>query len=426
MERKRKIIAALADLRQDIAGIVPVDIISKWNDSAHTAEAQTDILRPYERSGFLVSSDSSGLSRLTGERTLLEVMNIVSIPKEVIYSVGSAVGGRGVGVWAADNTEMYYDDSVGAEVVVEAMAAAQKRLHQGVLQVGMGIHRGVFWEIGGGMFGEDAELLQSLAENQTSAKEIVVSDTVRARLGQDWQAHLARREDLDADGGDSDGRPGFYSLNYDNYGARFLDLAVDFSAGFQASGERKFYPFPFGMEFFLAMKQMETSAEARAKLAKYCFDKTVILIKIYHPKSPLLLNQLTDWVVMNALLNEIAVKYSVRLVKSNGDLGIFVADSQTEAVEFAEDVILSLRETRDLVSIGLAAGEILLFGLDQGGMELAGGPVNIASKISEDVEERDSLYVHESVQVPAHHLAKFAEFEMGKSGVTLRGLRYIA
>lgn len=413
MDRKRKIIAALADLRQEIAGTVPVNIVSKWNTSSRSAEIQKEILRPFEHRGFLVSSDSSGLSRLTAERSLLEVMNIVSIPKEAIFAVGRAIGGRSVGIWAADNTEMFYDEKIGAREVIEAMAAAQKHIHQGLLQVGMGVHHGTFWEIGMGMFGVDAEFLENVAEDKTSAKEIVLSETVRGMLENDFHGNLVLREDLGV-------RPVFYSLNYDGYGDHLIRHALEFDP----FDKENLYPLPFSSDFFMALKQMGISSEARVKLDKYFVEKTVILIKIYHQENPLLLNQLTDWVVMNAMLNEIAVKYDLKMVKSNGDLGIFVADNQTEAVEFAEDVWLSMRDTKDQISIGMAAGEVLLFDLDDGGMDIAGGPVNVASKISEDIPEKNTLYVHDTVIIPAHHLSKFEAFSMEKAGVTLRGQRY--
>lgn len=414
MEKKRKIIAALADLKQEIAGLVPVNLVSRWNTSTHSPEMQQEILRPFERKGFLVSSDSSGLSRLTAERSLLEVMRIVSAPKEAIFAVGKAIGGRGVGLWAADNTQMFYDEKISADKIVEAMAAAQKHIHQGPLQVGMALHHGTFWEIGLGMFGLDAELLEQVAEEQTSAKEIIVSETVHKMLDKSYQFNLALREDIDL-------KPSFYSLNYDDYGNQFAEHVDDFDV-FDRSYH---YPLPFSSEFFVALKQMDISKDARLKLNNFFVEKVVILVKVYHHKDRLLLDELTDWVVMNALLNEIVAKYDVTNVKSNGDLGIFVANSATEAVEFAEDILLSLRETKDQVSIGLAAGQVLLFNLDNGGMDIAGGPVNVASKVSEDLPEKNTFYVHESVAIPGHHENKFEAFSMEKSSVVLKGQRYI-
>ena len=97
MNKKQKIITSLADLKQDIAGPIPVEIVSKWTKSSRTEEDQVGILKPYERRGYVVSSDSSGLSRLTAERTLFDVMKIVSEPKEVIFQLGREIGGYGVG-----------------------------------------------------------------------------------------------------------------------------------------------------------------------------------------------------------------------------------------------------------------------------------------------------------------------------------------
>lgn len=416
MERKRKIIAALADLKQDIAGPVPVDIVSKWNQGPKNADRQSDILKPYERHGYLVSTDSSGLSRLTAERSLLEVMKIVSEPKEVIFEMGRSLGGKGVGIWAADNSQMFYDESqVEAAKLVDSMAAAQKVIHQGLVQVGMGIHKGVFWEIGHGMFGPEVELLEAITEDFVSAKEIIISDTVQKDLQTKWPDILIQREDL------KKASRLFFSVNYDDLGQQHQSFQLPSA---QKITKDNFYPFPFSSEFFLALKNMGQGAAAEEQLQKYFVNKVVILIKVYHHKSALLLNELTDWVVINAVINEILVRYDVKLVKSNGDLGIFVADKDSEAVEFAEEVLLAMRSSNDKVSIGLARGDVLLFNLDDGGMDIAGGAVNEASKISEDIPEQNTLYAEDTVIVPAHHLAKFEPFALEKSGVILKGMRY--
>lgn len=406
MERKRKIIASLADLKQDIAGPIPVDIISKWQKSAKNERAHQEILRPYEKRGYLVSSDSSGLSRLASERDLIEVMNIVSQPKEIIYSHGIKVGGRGVGVWFADNTEMFYDENIPAEVVLEQMAAAQKRIHQQLLQVGMAIHKGVFWEIHGGMFGEEASLLEQAAENYTEPKEIIISESVRNVLPKKVGYNLALREDLNFS-------QKFYSVNYDDLG-HGATYHLDFC-----------YPIPFSMEFYKAMKHYGISEEAHQIINKHFQEKIVILVKIKHKKFKLLLDELTDWIVVNASLNELVNKHGVMQIKSNGDLGLFISTEVGAALDFAEEVIKVFSKDEDKVNVGIAAGEIMIFNLDNGSHDLAGGPVNIASKISEDIEAKNSLYVHETVVIPRSMEKKFKAFTMEKSGIIIRGKRLI-
>jgi hypothetical protein len=404
MERKRKIIAALADLKQDLAGPIPVSLISKWISSSKDPLTHDLILKPYEKRGYLAASDSSGLSRLTAERDLVEVLNIVSQPKEIIYSHGIKIGGRGVGTWCADNTEMFYDEAIPAELILEQMAAAQKRIHQQLLQVGLAIHKGVFWEINGGMFGPDAVMLEEAAENETDAKEIMLSETVREILQKKFHGNLSRREDLNF-------TQAFYSLNYD-------DLE---GSGYELNFR---YPLPFSLEFYKAMKHYGISEEAKKVIGEHFVRKTVVLAKVYHQEQPLLLEELTEWAVINTIVNEIAGKYDLQTIKSNGDLGIFVTDSEEEALQFAEELLLTLRKSQDMVSIGVASGEVMIFGLDQGGMDIAGGPVNIASKISEDIAEKNTLYVHDSVDKKFLNHQKFEPFEMSKSNVLIRGYRY--
>jgi class 3 adenylate cyclase len=415
MDRKRKIIASLADLRQDIAGPIPVSIISQWQQSGKTRHDQKVILEPCEREGFIVSTDSAGLSRLTAERNLLDVLDLVSQPKEVIYAMGKQIGGRGVGTWTADNSQMFYPaDKVSTHQLLDRMAAAQKVIHRGVVQVGMGIHKGLFWEIGQGMFGEEVDLVEAVAENYTEGKEIVVSETVRGELDPKFHGLLSPREDL------KNFEKKFYSVDYDDLGGDFHLFKFPDPA---ALDKNHFYPFAFSNDFFVALKQMQSSARAMEKLMGYFFEKTVLLVKVYHKKERLLLDQLTDWVVVNAILNEIAVKYDVELIKSNGDLGIFVAERDSEAIALGEEILQFMKKTDDQVSVGIAQGDILIFNLDGGGKDLAGGAVNIASKISEDIPDRNTLYIDSSVAVPAHHLEKYESFVMEKSGVRLKGLK---
>jgi len=418
MDKKRKIIAALADLKQEIAGPVPVDLISKWQQAKHDKLGQQELLKPYERHGYIVSTDSQGLSRLTAERSLLEVMKIVSEPKEIIFEMGRRAGGRGVGIWAADNSEMFYDaEKIAAPKLLDLMAAAQKVIHAGPLQIGMGIHKASYWEIGLSMFGVEAELVEAITEDFTAGKEIVISDTVKEQIDADWHKLLTLREDL------AEFKRPFYTFNYDDLGAGHEGFKLP------APGElskENFYPFPFSTEFFLLIKKLGIDPKAEATLQNFFVEKTVILVKVYHKESPLLLNQLTDWVVINALINEIVERYDVQLIKSNGDLGIFVADKESEAVEFAEEILTTMREGNDTVSIGLSRGDVLIFDLDIGGKDIAGGAVNFASKVSEDIEERNTLYIEESVRIPLNHQQKYEPFSMEKSHIIIKGNKYNA
>lgn len=408
MNPKEKIIASLADLKQDIAGPIPAEIIKNWVSSDRSEISHNTVLQPYLRRGFLVSSDSSGLSKISQEKNLLEVMKIVSDPKEIIYSGGVAIGGRGVGIWAADNTQMYYGEEVSAEELLKEMVQVQKKIReQGGLQVGMTIHFGEYFEIGKGFFGHDANLVEEVAEEHTSGGEILITEVVKKALPPWWGEYLEERTDLG-------GRVAIYHLNYEE---------MDFSKEVKFSDNIN-YPIPFSRDFFELIENPEVDLNAPGEkvLDKYFSQQVVVLVKVYHPERKMLLEQLTDWVVVNTMFVDICEGYKkVDLIKSNGELGIFVCADANEAIRFAKEIYHTLKSTNDVVSIGLAAGEVLIFPLEDGGFDLAGNAVNVASKISEDIEDRDTLYVHESVVFMEAETAWFKPFSLQKSGVQLRG-----
>ena len=60
------IIPALADLTQDMAGPVPVHLLYAWAAGEQEPAHADALLDPYRVEGTVVSSDTSGLSRMTG------------------------------------------------------------------------------------------------------------------------------------------------------------------------------------------------------------------------------------------------------------------------------------------------------------------------------------------------------------------------
>ena len=96
-----KIVRALADLTQDIAGPIPVELLRDWAAGTQDAAEAGRLLESYRIEGTVVSSDTSGLSRMTEERDLLDVLALVSEPKQVVHGLRVSIGGRPVGIWIA-------------------------------------------------------------------------------------------------------------------------------------------------------------------------------------------------------------------------------------------------------------------------------------------------------------------------------------
>ena len=158
-----KVIPALSDLTQDIAGPVPVRLLQDWATGEQDPAAAEALLQPFEIEGTVVSTDTSGLSRLTQSMDLLDTLSLISQPKEIVHALGRAIGGRAIGTWVADNTEMFYPASVEPDRVVDAMSEVQYRIHHRLrLRIGMCLHPGRYYDIGGGLYGVDASAIEAV------------------------------------------------------------------------------------------------------------------------------------------------------------------------------------------------------------------------------------------------------------------------
>ncbi|MBI2822350.1 MAG: hypothetical protein HYX74_09005 [Acidobacteria bacterium] len=69
---------------------------------------------------------------------LLDVLFLISRPKAVLYAFGREIGGRAIGTWVADNTEMFYPAALEMDTIVDAMSEAQFRIAER-LPVGIGL-----------------------------------------------------------------------------------------------------------------------------------------------------------------------------------------------------------------------------------------------------------------------------------------------
>ncbi len=369
-------IPSLADISQDIAGNIPLNLIQSWVDKNKTAKLHKQILKLFQVTGTVVSTDSAGLSKLSKERSLIEVMKLVSFPKEIIFKHGLAIGGKAIGIWAADNTQMFYPNHVSCQKVVEAMKLVQNELKNNELQIGMAIHHGNFFEIAGGLFGEDADLVENLAENESRAGEIILTKALKTKLQEK------------------------------NNQAKLDEKIVN----------NLHYPYPFTEEFYFDIKNNIPKVEE-----KYLTKKTVILIKILHPKKKFLLDELTDWIIANSIVTKTALNFSVKKIKSNGSLGIFVCDNSKEGIDFAKEVKDNLTRSGYVINIGIAKGDVLLFDLKENGFEIAGEPVNIASKIAEDTKERNCILVEKSVRINNNLLKDKFSYEI--SHINIKGVK---
>lgn len=399
----QKFLLSLADLPQESRGIIPLELITQWTESERTAEIHQALLSPYIVSGTMVCSDAAGLSKLSQRVTLLEAMKLVSEPKESIFAYGRKIGGRALGTWAADNTQMFYEKDIPVELIVEQMIGAQKDIQDLTVQVGIGIHCGEFIQLGETLFGDDAFFIEEFTENYTRGGEIVVSASVASELSP------AKRASLHL----STGHPFAASI----YSLKYAALPVAAQKGSDTN-----YPIPFDKDFYeyLRMYPLEELSTHEEEVKEHQKSKVVVLAKVTQKEQFFLLDMLTSWTISNAYMLHIAKEHHMETIKSNGNLGIFICDHADQAISFAKELCNHLGKEGYETTCGIAQGDVLLFTLESGAREIAGAAVNLASKIAEDSGEKGVL-AHNSI-LTAHTAQKHFSFHI--SGIAIQGQSY--
>src|SRR2546421_3765831 len=196
--RPPRMIPALADLTQDIAGPLPLQLLHDWVQGGQDLAAAQALLNPFRVEGIVVATDTTGLTKLSNETDLVRALSVISRPKKIIHSLGVEVGGRAVGRWVADNTEMFYPRPTPTDDVAQAMWEVQARVKsRNLVEIGMCIHSGGYYEIGGGLYGPDAETVEHLAEEHSRAGEILITPQMRESLSGNMYSFV-ERSDLEA------------------------------------------------------------------------------------------------------------------------------------------------------------------------------------------------------------------------------------
>ncbi|MEO5814299.1 MAG: family 3 adenylate cyclase [Gemmatimonadaceae bacterium] len=367
------------DLPHSAGETLPLDVIAAWTESDQTRDAARAILSPHLLRGTIVSSDSAGLTRLGRERPLIEILSLVAEPKEIIYAHGRAIGGRAIGVWAADNTQMFFPADIPAERVVAMLRTAMARIASTCeLGIGVAAHTGEFYELSGGVYGPDADRVEVIAEEHTQGGELVITNALADALPIAHGFALEARIDLDA----------VYRVTN---GPMIDDLdATDIE-----------YPAPYSSDFSVGLAEYSrTRRDSRAPRQAYQ-DLAVVLVE-REPEHP----DIPEVAVLNNLALAAAVKRIGRSlladaddaeVKSSGLIGIYTFADCRVAIDFARRFREALVAQGVKCRIGIDAGPVLVFDLTPGSREIAGSAVNVASKLAQDTGEYGMIQVSDLV-----------------------------
>jgi class 3 adenylate cyclase len=277
---------------------------------------------------------------------------------------GRAPGGR----WIADNTEMFYPESVPVDDVVAVVRETHGRLPPGGLQAGFCIHRGEYYDIGGGLYGRDADLVELAAEEYTDGGETIISESARAALADPAAWAFARREDLAALGE-------FWRVESGPAWTRPVSMTP----------ATMHYPLPFSEELYALFNDTADPEFADGAVTqirnRFQVTRTVVIIEtgagtISDPVDIL------ESVVLSAhagRLVEKALPERAEIIENNRGLLLMSFEDGQEALDTTLEITSELAATGKTVRAGLDRGPVLLVP-DSGGWSILGSPVNLASK----------------------------------------------
>ncbi|MEZ4315979.1 MAG: hypothetical protein R3F61_00675 [Myxococcota bacterium] len=358
---------ALADLARDIAGDLPEQAFADWEDPTKRTDAlATTILEPFRRTGTVAASDTAGLSKMASRLPLAVVLRRIAEPKTRIHAVGTGLGGRAIGTWVADNTEMLYPAGVPVDAIVRAMC----RIHdEGPVRIGFCIHTGTFYEIGGGLYGPDADRVEILAEDHTSGGDTLLTPECRAALAD----------------------PSVFTFEERDEGAFGNVFHVSTDAAGPAVTGSPAYPLPYDTSMHELLDRIDESAPGPVIDEidrRYRKERTVILAH-RHQHRPVR----TRMETVSALLHDVEFQQILAPVLQDatdhwtvgGALALAAFETADQAVKTARALRSAASAAGLVLTVGIDRGDVYLFPMGSGRHEFAGDPVNRASKMAEDL-----------------------------------------
>ena len=371
------------DISQSVARELPLALIEDWTHSDRSRETALRLLSAHVVTGVAVSTDAAGLTSMSRRRSLIEILALLDHPKEIIHGCGTALGGEALGVWAADNTAMLYRHAEPGALLSGILETRDRIQRACEVKVGFCVHTGPFYLLSDGLYGAAADRVERLAEGETQGGEVMVTDEFLRSGGDSHPFTVVERKDV--------------------HGIHRVWTVTDGPRAPALQQGNIDYPYPYSREFFEELRRLRPidPDEARRLNDRYAQTRTVVLVEHERevPDVPeiAVLNDLAVSAAMRNVAADLLPETGGADVKAIGNVGIYTFDDARAALAFARRFRALLKEQGIAVRTGIDRGEVLVFTLPEGGEDIAGLPVNMASKIAQDLGAFGRIYLTDGV-----------------------------
>ncbi len=189
---------------------------------------------------------------------------------------------------------------------------------------------------------------------------------------------------------------------------------------------RGLYPIPYSEAFhadLVAYRARQNDAAFGKHLSdKYTQTKVVVLVERESEPEETHEVAVLKNLTLSAMMKKIGMQHLPPRngveIKVAGLISIYVFDHATDAVGFAQAFRQALAEEGASCRIGIEAGPVLVFDLPTGGKDIAGAPVNVASKMAQDKGEWGKIYLSRAVKDLAE-ASGFVSRKLTVSGVEM-------
>lgn len=404
---------------EDISGPLPPDLIAAWRESSRSVNRAWELMKPALVEATVLAGDGSRLTALSHKLDPTELAARVDLTQRVIHGLAVAAGGRAPGAaWSADNFQVIFPPHAPVEFVIGLALEMHKRCaaDERLLTVCIAIHRGHFYELGGGLYGEDANTVEFLAEESAEAGETLITKAVIDSLRPSTRLATVRRSDLDHVGTE---------VHRVQPGAKMpAPLSM-----MRPGGDT--FPLPYSRRFHEGLTGIDDAeawpARRDAVNETYGAERTVIMAEVSVPVGT------RPYDILENSIRDAQLALSLGRLLSDGaelieNLGSFILVSYQDpqaALDFAAALARHFFAHDLQCQLGLDRGHVLLVPPDEADepWNVLGRPVYMAAKLSHELGRSNSLMISDRALagLPAPEGAK--PFSDTVSGVLCSGVQ---